>query len=480
MESRQQQNIKFLVIALITLLSFTNCNGQNQGNGSRITDAMKQKIDDYVKQYVNLDIFSGTVLVATDGIPIYEKPFGLSNRENNTPITLNTKFLIGSMNKTFTQVVILQLINEDRLRYSDRLIDFMNGFTQELVENITIEHLLNHKSGFGDYHNELYWKLPHEKKNINGIVELIKNAELNFPPGSEQEYSNSGYILLGAIIEKVTGKSYAQNVRERIVNPLRLKETYLERLSDIPDKSIGYLKTINGIENNLEMITEPRSDGGFWSTGQDILKFYYDFFYGEKMLRQKNKEGFEFFQQINPLYYEAGNAIPLAGGMNGANTVCVMMLKERNSIVVMANMDEPVAEKIAKGIKQIIMGADPDKPVLPAMLNIYKAYSEYGIEYVEKNFENLTVNFHQGDPKDAILNTIGYQLLQSKKMEDAINVFTLNTKLFPTVANCWDSLGEVLLINGDKDGALQAYKKALLINPNMQTAKAAVMLLQNK
>lgn len=480
MKSRQQQNIKFLVITLIGLLNFTNCNSQNQSNASSINDAMKQKIDNYVKQYVALDIFSGTVLIAKDSTPIYEKPFGLSDREKNIPITLNTKFLIGSMNKTFTQVVVLQLINENKLQYSDKLTDFIDGFTQRLAKTITIEHLLNHKSGFGDYHNGLYWRLPYEKKNINGIVELIKNMELNFPPGSEQEYSNSGYILLGAIIEKVTGKSYAQNVRERIVTPVGLKETYLEKILDIPDKSIGYLKTINGIENNLEMITEPRSDGGFWSTGQDILKFYYDFFYGEKMLQQENKEKFEFFQQIKPLYYESGKAIPLAGGMNGANTVCAMMLKERISIVVMANMDEPVAEKIAKGIKQIIMGVDPDKPVLPAILNVYKAYSEYGIEYVEKNFENLTVNFHQSDPKDAILNTIGYQLLQSKKMKDAIKVFTLNTTLFPTIANCWDSLGEALLNNGDKDGALQAYKKALSINPTMQTAKDAVMLLQSK
>lgn len=462
----------FIFFALVQMVV---CHGQNKTSLNLLNKSdISQKIDELVKAYIDLGIFSGVVLVSEQGKPFYEKAFGLANRETKTPNTLETKFVIGSMNKTFTRTIILQLIDEGKLRFDSKMVDFLDGFTQELAEDITIEHLLNHTSGFGDYHGPEYFDLPYDKKNIQGILHIIKDRDLLFPPGAENEYSNAGYIILGAIVEKITGKSYALNVEERIAKPLKLESLVTQNVKEIPNRAIGYMKKVNGYEDNEMFITEPRSDGGFYANVYDIHNFYRTYLHTNEMFSEevKNKDGF--FKRIKPMLDERGTAIPLAGGFNGANTVHVEMLADDRSIVVFANMDEPVAEKIAMGILDIIYGKLPEKPMLPAKLNVYKLYKEKGIEYIKQNFEDVTSNWFDGDPKDLILNNLGYDLLFDDSLDEALEIFKLNTELFPNIGNCWDSYGEALLKNGRKEEALKAYKKALEIDPNLPSAKKAV------
>lgn len=437
-----------------------------------------KKTDMLVKEYIDLGIFSGVVLIAENGDPFYQKAFGLANRETNIPNRLDTRFVIGSMNKTFTRIVILQLIEEGKLSFKDKMINHLDGFQQKGANQITIDHLLNHTSGFGDYHNPQYFDLPYENRNIQRILSLLKEMDLLFEPGTENEYSNAGYIILGAIIEKVTGKSYEQNIKERIARLLDLQSIVFRDIKEIPNRAIGYIKTIDGYEDNEEFISEPRSDGGFYSNAYDILKFYRAYFYGNELLSKEIKEKDRFFSRIAPVYKEKGAGIPLAGGFNGANTVHLEMPADNISIVVFANMDEPVAEKIALSILHIINGKKTEKPLLPAKLNIYKHYRNSGTTYLKKNFDELTANWFENDPKDLILNNLGYDLLFDGKLGEVLEIFRLNTELFPDIANCWDSYGEILLKTGDKKAALSAYRKALEINPKIPSAQKMVKELE--
>lgn len=468
---------KYIFILLTTLL-FIGCKGQDHSSTSLNKEDISQQTDDLVKEYLDLGIFSGVVLIAQEGQPFYQKAFGLANRETNTPNKVDTKFVIGSMNKTFTHLVILQLIKEGKLQLSTRMVDHLDGFQQRDAGKITIEQLLNHTSGFGDYHSPAFFELPFEKKNIQNILPLLKTMALHFEPGTENEYSNAGYIILGAIIEEVTGKSYAQNVDERIAEPLALNSLVTTNVKQIPNRAIGYLKTFTGYEDNEEFISEPLSDGGFYATADDMLKFYREYFYGDRLISDEIRKEDDFFQRIGDIKNEKGAGIPLAGGFNGANTVHLEMLADDISIVVFANMDEPVAEKLAIGILKIINGKSPDKAMLPAKLNVYNAYKEKGEEYVKQNFDSLTSNWFDSDPKDLILNNLGYDLMFSDQLADALQIFKLNTVLFPEIGNCWDSYGEALLKTGDQEAALSAYKKALEINPDLPSAQAMVKELQ--
>jgi len=439
---------------------------------------LKGKIDRLVSQYTELDVFSGVVLVAQEGEPVYHKPFGLANREENIANTLDTRFDIGSMNKTFTKVVVLQLVDEGKLRLSDKLVDYLPGFKQQGAEKITIEHLLNHQSGFGDYHSPEYMRTPPAERTISWIVERVQKMPLMFEPGTEQEYSNAGYVILGAIIEKVSGISYHQNVVERIIEPLGLKQTHVENKSDVPQKAIGYFKTATGeLRDNSGFSELPNPDGGFHSTTRDILTFYLNYFYENTLLNENTRKMDRMFGFVQE-HRNSGGAIPLAGGFPGANTVLYEILRDGISVVIFANMDEPVAEQLGAGILAIIRGQQPQKPQLPAIQNVYNAYKKHGAAYVKENWEKLIVNFHPGDPHDIILNQVGYELLFSEKTDQAIEFFTLNTEMFPDVANVWDSLAEAWRKKGDNAKALKFYKRALSIRPDMPSAKQAVEELE--
>jgi tetratricopeptide (TPR) repeat protein len=228
------------------------------------------------------------------------------------------------------------------------------------------------------------------------------------------------------------------------------------------------------------LVLEPRPDGGFWATASDVLTFYRNFFYGETLLNPESKNAFEFFQHIAGAYDMPGAAIPLAGGMNGLNTVHLEIPHEKISIVVLANMDEPVAERLGMDILTLLRGKQPDAPTLPAVLNVWEAYHQHGLAFIRTHFDSLTVNFHPTDPRDLILNNLGYELLFSERVEMAVEIFKLNTELFPEVGNCWDSYGEGLLALGDQKGALNAYRKALEINPGIPSAQEAVKRLEKE
>ena len=471
--------MKLKVLKLIMLLLFLcNCNAQEKVSNLH-KEALTLKVNELVKEYIALDIFSGVVLIADKGKPLYHKAFGHANREQNIKNTLQTKFDIGSMNKSFTQLLILKLIQENKLSLSDKLGDFLKGFPKE-AQKITVENLLNHTSGYGDYWSPGFNDLPIDKKRLPALVKRIQKSPLLFSPGTENEYSNSGYILLGAIIEKITNKTYHQNIEEQIIKPLKLNETYTEDKAKVPNRVVGYYKDVKGNLFNNEKFTEVSNpDGGFYATTLDILKFYREYFYGAKIIKKETKEKLEFFNLIKP-HYNSGGAIPLAGGYNGANTVHFEILRDKISIIVFANMDEPVAEQLGKGILNIVRGKTPNKPTLPAIQKVYKAYQKQGIEYVKKNFNKLIANFHPSDPKGLILNNIGYTFLNDNSTEKAIEIFKLNTILFADDPNVWDSLGEAYLKKGDIKNALLNYKKALKIDPNFPSAKKMVLKLKTK
>lgn len=430
----------------------------------------EQQIDALVKQYTDLDIFSGVVTVAVKGEPVYNKAFGLANREEKIPNTTNTCFDIGSMNKGFTKVVILNLVNEGKLKLSDPLGKFLEGFPEKAARKITVEHLLNHESGYGDYHTPDYFDAPKSEKTIAQKTERISKLPLLFEPGTEQEYSNAGYVLLGAIIEKVTGKSYYDAVEERIVKPLKMDRTYLRDKYTVPERAIGYYKNVKGeLMSNEDFEELPSPDGGFYSNTEDMLKFYRAYHYGDQLWNEaarKKDDMYDFYQENR----NSGGAMTHAGGFEGANTVHYEILRDEISVMVFANMDEPVAERLGGGILAIIRGQKPEKPSLPAGQAVYRAFTEKGSGYVVEHFVELTKNFHPTDPKDLILNQVGYELLFSGDVNKALEAFRINTEMFPDVANVWDSYGEAWLEKGDREKAMEAYQKALEINPEFPTA----------
>ena len=472
-----------ICIFIFGLIVFS-CKNNRQADNLNLSDQksnteLVSKIDAVIQDYIDLDIFSGIVLVAEKGNITYHKAFGLANRENNTPNTLKTLFDIGSMNKTFTSIVVRQLIAEGKLKVDDKLVDYVPGFKDPNAKKITIQHLLEHRSGFGDYHSPDYFELPKDERKLQAIVERAKTYQLNFEPGEEDDYSNLGYVILGAVIEKVSNKSYFDNVYERIVKPLKLKNTYLNNFEGLENRlAKGYYYTPLGeLEVNETMMDEPNPDGGFLSTTEDVMKFYRSYYYDNLLFSEDIKETDPFFNYLKNL--PEGKATGAAGGFEGFNTALYQVISDDLTIIVFANMDEPVAERIASDILTLTRGDAPEPPQLPAIQNVRIAFEEHGLNYVKNNFEDLTTNYHPTDPKDFILNDLGYAFLYgADDAEKAEQLFKLNTELFPEIGNCWDSYGEALAKQGKTEAAIKAYKRALEIRPNLESAKKAIEALK--
>jgi CubicO group peptidase (beta-lactamase class C family) len=242
------------------------------------------KLDEFILSHTATQQFSGSVLVARNENILFHKAYGLANRNFNIPNNINTKFRIGSISKLFTSVAIYQLEKSGKLSIDDKVVTYLPDWKRDdLFDDITIKHLLTHSSGLANYMDNQRWKNGvNEGKfvSVDDYKPIVFSEKLQFTPGHSQSYSNSGYIVLGAIVEKLSGKSYDSYITMHILNPLFMSNTHLYRLDRITSNiATGYTRkksNSSGIfwENNLfstPLIGSPAGD--CFSSTEDLFKF---------------------------------------------------------------------------------------------------------------------------------------------------------------------------------------------------------------
>lgn len=227
--------------------------------------------------------FSGVVLVASKDQIIFEKACGVANRNYQILNTVTTKFNIGSVGKLFTSVAIAQLVEENKISLDASICEMIpNWVNDKRACSITVEQLLIHASGLGSYMNDKRWQLGADSGlyvNISDYKPLIQSDKLLFNPGTSQTYSNNGYILLGAMIEKVTAEIYNNYLQRNIFDKASMKNTGLFRLDEIiENQSVGYIKECDKNKcrwknNNYEVAFSGSLAGGAYSTARDLFQF---------------------------------------------------------------------------------------------------------------------------------------------------------------------------------------------------------------
>jgi D-alanyl-D-alanine carboxypeptidase len=309
------------------------------------------------------DQFSGAVLVARNGKPVFAQAYGLADREKKIPNTLKTAFRIGSMNKMFTATSILQLAHGGTLGLDDSVGKYLTDYPNKgIATKVTIRQLLTHTGGTGDIFGPDFEKHRLELRTLQDYIKLYGNRAPQFEPGSRWEYSNYGFILLGAIIEKVSGQSYYDYVRQHVYGPTGMTSSGSEPEDvNVPDRSIGYTR-MAGPELRPNFDTLPyrgTSAGGGYSTVEDLLKFA-DALENHKLLNPEFTDmlttgkvdahgaryafGFE-DQMINGVRcFGHGGGAP---GMNGDLEICP---GTGYVIAVLANMDPPAAGHVSEFI----------------------------------------------------------------------------------------------------------------------------------
>lgn len=456
-----------------------------------------QSIDKLLNAYFDYGQFNGAVLVGEKGKIVYQKGFGMANMEWSIPVQPDTKFRIGSVTKQFTAALILQLAAEGKIKLDGKITDYLPDYRKDTGGKVTVHQLLNHTSGIPSYTGNPDF-FPNVSRNPYTVADFVKkyaSGDLEFEPGTKFNYNNSGYFLLGAIIEKVTGKTYEAAVKERIFEPLGMTDSGFDHHAAIlPKRAGGYQKTADGYVNAdyLDM-SLPYAAGSLYSTVGDLYKWDRAL-YENKILSEASKNlmftpglaryGYGFFIAEQPLGKngEKTKLIQHSGGINGFNSLLTRLVDKQQTIIILDNVGlGRHQDAITTGIANILNGQPFDEPKKSIAEALSKTAAEKGgaatvAEYRRLKATNRTMyDFSEGE-----LNTLGYQLLGRKRTKDAIEIFKLNVEMFPAESNPYDSLGEAYLADNQKELALASYKKAVELNPANAGAAQVVNRLEGK
>jgi CubicO group peptidase (beta-lactamase class C family)/predicted aspartyl protease len=211
--------------------------------------------------------FAGAVLIARDGKPVVKQACGLADRERRLANTVDTRFNIGSLGKTFTAVAIAQLVEVGKLSFDDPIGKYLSSFPREVADQITIGQLLTHTSGLGDVFMRWHPTAP-AQLDVSEVMTRIVREPIRFEPGSRFAYSNSGYVVLGAVIEAVSGQDYFDYVRAHVFKPAGMTRTGWYALGEVPNMAHGYAR----VDTSRAWVAGNPS-GGVYSTVGDLLKF---------------------------------------------------------------------------------------------------------------------------------------------------------------------------------------------------------------
>jgi CubicO group peptidase (beta-lactamase class C family) len=444
------------------------------------------QLDELLNKYTEYGQFNGSVLVADHGKVIYKKGFGLANREWDIPNAPDTKHRLGSITKQFTAMLIMQLVAEGKLDLQATISKYLPDYSKVNGEKITIHQLLNHTSGTPNYTSfpNFFKELSRNPYTPTEMVRMYADSILDFTPGERFSYSNSGYITLGAIIEKVTGKTYEEVLQEKIFTPLKMNNSGYDHHNTILKKrAAGYEMKGSKPENApyIDMST-PYAAGSMYSTVEDL--FIWDqALYTEKLLPKKYRD--MMYEKYVPAfgqyygygwsvgYFPVGNTkdsteiIGHGGGINGFNTLITRMPKEKSTIILLNNTGRAPLEDITIAINGILHGATYDLPKQSLANLVYKEIIDKdlkaGLAFYEKNKGSKEYSKSESE-----MNTMGYTLLQAGKKKEAEAIFKLNMEAFPKSANVYDSYAEALMEQGKNELAIANYKKSIELNPGNQ------------
>jgi CubicO group peptidase (beta-lactamase class C family) len=341
--------------------------------GSLDQQEILRALDAHIDALVAADLFSGTVLVARDGTPVFSRAAGFASIAYEVPMRLDTKLNLGSMNKMFTAVAILQLVQRGLLALDAPISAYLPTYPRAVADRVTLHHLLTHTSGIGSYWNERFEAARARIRTVDDTLRLFVDDPLAFEPGDRFWYSNGGYIVLGAIVEAMSGQSYFDLVRERIYAPAGMRDTDAYEMDrEVSNWAMGYTNTgLDGLfdpgprRNNLFLhVVKGGPAGGGFSTAADLLRFVrallghtlLDAAHTELLLAGKVSihEGSSYAYGFHDERVHGARIVGHSGGFPGINGQLDIYLDHGYTVAVLANYDPPAAQSVAGKLRDLI------------------------------------------------------------------------------------------------------------------------------
>lgn len=483
--------IKTLVTIPILLSIFIlSCAGQSSSN-KLSTDTNPQKaeqLNKLISTYTNYNKFNGAVLISYEGKVLYKNGFGFANMEWDIPNTTDTKHRIASITKQFTAMLILQLVADNKLDLQAPISTYLPNYPKETAERVTIHHLLTHTSGIPDYGRfSNYRSFERDRHRPQEIIDLFADLPLESIPGEEYSYCNSGYVLLGVIIENITQKSYADVLQEKILTPLGMVNTgYDYQWALLKNRASSYYYTWGQYRNtNYLDMSLPYAAGALYSTVEDLYLWdqalyteqllpqtYLDMIFQKHAAARGRHYGYGWF--VGDL--SKGNtdekvaSVSHGGGMDGIRTLITRVPSSKSAIILLSNTENNELREMTIAINGILYDQPydlPKKSIATSLLEVIeKDGTAKGVAFFEekKNDDGYYI-----EEQEMVI--AGYQLLQKDQAKEAAVVFELAIQAFPNAFNVYDSYGEALMALGENAKAIENYQKSIELNPGNENGK---------
>jgi CubicO group peptidase (beta-lactamase class C family) len=326
------------------------------------------------------DQFSGAVLIAQSGTPLLERAYGYACKGMGVRNHVDTKFNIGSMSKMFTALSIVQLAEQGRLSFEDAVSHHLPEYPREAGDRITIHHLLTHTSGMGSFWNESFESTRTRLRSVWDYLPLFKDEPLAFEPGERFRYSNAGFVVLGAVVERASGMTYHEYVRTHIFEPANMMDSGSWDLDeDVPNRAVGYVRETEGQEREngyprTNMLLSPIKGGpagGSYATVYDLLRFA-QALQGHRLLSSKwthvlleprvkmGQRGDAFYAYGFGCHDVGGvRIVGHNGGAPGVGAQLDMYLDLGYTVVILSNYDARASLQVVPRVRQALTAARP-------------------------------------------------------------------------------------------------------------------------
>lgn len=482
---RMKRSLLFILfLLLITLLHPVMLAAQPK-------DPLVTAIASHLKQQARNHHFSGVVLLARDGKAIFSKAYGLANLSDSVPNRLNTRFNLASMNKMFTGMAILQLMQAGKLSLDETVGRYLPDYANKAVaDSVTIHQLLTHTSGMGNFWEE-HDKLAKEKyKTVDDYLPLFINKPLLFRPGTRYLYSNSGYVLLGKIIEQASGKTYFDYVRQNIFLPAKMYDTDALELDDaLPRIATGYTMSLEHPgtwkNNTYVNVVKGGPAGGSYATAADLLRF------ANAVLSNSllSKENTALYIKGKVKYDKGSYAYGMntdtlnghlvfghTGGHFGIANELMICPDLGYTVIILTNGEVENYWEASNFIKRQLCGPSPvtdnyffTKSVIEATVT---GGLEAGLKRAVDNKDKLKL-------RESVIDRWAFHMLFDQKNKEALALFLLNVHSFPESSGALYGLAEGYRLTGNSNKAITTYEQYLKLEPDDTEAKGKIITLKN-
>ena len=444
------------------------------------------KLSDIMQSYHNYNMFDGAVLVAENGKVVYKGAFGLANREWNIPNKTDTKFMLGSVSKPLTATLMLIQVQKGLIDLNKTLADYLPEFKNKPAANVTIKQLLGHTSGMPNYDitKDFFPRISRQNFSRENYVKVYIDSAISFEPGSRYFYSSWGYFTLGYIMERVTGKTYSQLMKEDIFDKAGMANSgSYHHMQIVPNRATGYDYSFEGFTSaDFRDQSNTMGTGDLYSTVDDLFKFHIAISNNTLLNKQLTDDmftpgtrparyGYGWFNQ-NFKYTPADSvAANFHLGMTEGFISFMLRIPSTNSFTIILCNSSPTD---FFGITKNLIKTLYNKPVAikqPVHKKMEKYISQLGAVKAVEEYKKMkadTANYYI----DWIsMNFIAEQLLNLKRYEDARIIAENNAVEFPDKDLVMLTTGNIYLALNRKEDAIKFYKRTLQLYPGYQEAK---------